>query len=254
MEVKTSGIFPTFEVEGKRIPRILLGTSPFLGAGQFGVRAYQYYKHFFENPRNITDLVIEAINVGVRGIQLVAYREVADAVGRAQAETGVELVIVGSLPFDRPEEGLDCLSSLPTKVVLLHGEETDQLNFKVLESWLERIRDLGFIPGVATHKPDCTLPELLESKLDFQVVLLPFNAAGFLMGQKEKVFDIVSRSEKSFIAMKPLAAGRLRPREALEYVFSCEGIDSAAIGVANADEVRETFSVAKNILRGQAIV
>lgn len=252
--MKTEGIFPTFKVEGEWIPRILLGTSPFLGAGQFGVRAYQYYKHFFEKPSNITDLVIEAINSGVRGIQLVAYHKVAEAVRRAQVETGVELVIVGSLPFDRPEEGLDCLSSLPTKIVLLHGEETDRLNFKVLESWFGRIRDLGFIPGVATHKPDCVLPELLESKLDFQVVLLPFNAAGFLMGEKERVLDMVLRNDKSFIAMKPLAAGRLKPKEALEYVFSCEGIDSAAIGVATAEEVRETFSIAKNILSGQSTV
>jgi hypothetical protein len=252
--VKTEETFPTFEVEGERIPRILLGTSPFLGAGQFGVRAYQYYKRFFENPRNITDLVIEAINVGVRGIQLVAYPQIAEAVRQAQVETGVELVIVGGLPFDRPEEGLDCLCNLSTKVVLLHGEETDRLNFKVLESWFDSIRDLGFIPGVATHKPDRTLPELLESKLDFQVVLLPFNAAGYLMGKKEKVLDIVLRSDKSFIAMKPLAAGRLEPREALRYVFSCEGIDSAAIGVATAEEVRETFSIAKNILSGQPTV
>lgn len=248
------GTFPTFKVEGVDIPRILLGTSPFLGAGQFGVRAYQYYKHFFENPRNITDLVIEAINFGVRGIQLVAYREIVEAIRRAQVETGVELVIIGSLPFDRPEEGLDCLSSLPTKAVLLHGEETDRLNFKVLESWLGRIRELGFIPGVATHKPDIVLPELLESKLDFQVVLLPFNAAGFLMGKKEKVFDVVRRSDKSFIAMKTLAAGRLKPREALEYLFSCEGIDSVAIGVATMEEVKETFSIAKNILSKRTTV
>jgi hypothetical protein len=245
------GTFPTFKVEGVDIPRILLGTSPFLGAGQFGVRAYQYYKHFFENPRNITDLVIEAINIGVRGIQLVAYREIVEAIRRVQVETGVELVIVGSLPFDRPEEGLDYLSSLPTKAVLLHGEETDRLNFNVLESWFEKIRNLGFIPGLATHKPDVTLPKLLESKLDFQIVLLPFNAAGFLMGKKNKVFEMIRGSNKSFIAMKPLAAGRLKPREALEYVFSCEGIDSAAIGVATVEEIKETFSIAKNILNRQ---
>ncbi len=248
--MKTQESFPTFRVEDERIPRILLGTSPFLGAGQFGVRAYQYYKRFFENPRNVTDLVIEAINIGVRGVQLVAYREIADAVKQAQIETGAELIIVGSLPFDKPEEGLDCLSNLPTKVVLLHGEETDRLNFNSLEFRFGKIRDLGFIPGAATHKPDRTLPKILESGLDFSVVLLPFNAAGFLMGKKETVFDMVLESDKSFIAMKPLAAGRLKPREALEYVFSCEGIDAAAIGIATAEEVRETFSIAKDILSG----
>ncbi len=189
--MKTQESFPTFKVEEKRIPRILLGTSPFLGAGQFGVRAYQYYKKFFENPRNITELVIEAIDIGVRGIQLIAYQEIAETVKQAQIETEVELIIVGSLPFDRPEEGLDCLSNLPTKIVLLHGEETDKLNFNRLKFWLGRIRDLGFIPGVVTHKPDRTLPLLLDSGLDFSVVLLPFNAAGFLMGEKEKVINMV---------------------------------------------------------------
>ncbi|MHA1580619.1 MAG: hypothetical protein ACTSUQ_13470 [Candidatus Freyarchaeota archaeon] len=247
--VKIEEIFPSFKVEGESIPRVLLGTSPFLGAGQFGVRAYQYYKRFFENPRNITDLVVEVINLGVRGVQLVAYSEIAEAVKQAQTETGVELTVVGSLPFDRPEEGLEALSELRTKIVLIHGEETDRLDFNTLESWFGRIREQGFIPGVATHKPDHTLPELLGSTLDFSVVLLPFNAAGFLMGQREKVISIVSESEKSFIAMKPLAAGRLKPREALEYVFSHRGIDSAAVGVASAGEAKETFSIARDILR-----
>lgn len=246
--MKAQESFPTFKVENQRIPRILLGTSPFLGAGQFGVRAYQYYKRFFENPRNITELVIEAINIGVRGVQLVAYREIAEAVKQAQVETGAELIIVGSLPFDKPEEGLHCLKDMQTKVVLLHGEETDRLNFDKLELWFGKIRDLGFIPGVATHNPDSTLPEILGSKLDFSVVLLPFNAAGFLMGNKERVMEMVRGSDKSFIAMKPLAAGRLEPKEALEYVFSCESIDSAAVGVATKEEVREVFSIAKSIL------
>ncbi|MEM2133519.1 MAG: hypothetical protein QW261_14460 [Candidatus Jordarchaeaceae archaeon] len=246
--MKTEEIFPCFEVEGQKIPRILLGSSPFLGAGQFGVKAYQYYKKFFENPENITELVIEAIKLGVRGIQLVAYREIAQAVKMAQVETGVELIVVGSLPFDRPEEGLNCLCDLNTKAALLHGEETDRLNLKVLNSWFKRIRNAGFVPGVATHKPDLTLPVLLKSELDFSIVLLPFNAAGFLMGKKETVYNIVSECDKSYIAMKPLAAGHLKPREALEFIFSCRGIKSAAVGIATPEEARETFSIAKDVL------
>lgn len=246
--MKTEGIFPCFEVEGQKIPRILLGSSPFLGAGQFGVKAYQYYKKFFEKPENITELVMETIKLGVRGIQLVAYREIAQAVKKAQFETGVELTVVGSLPFDSPEDGLDCLCDLNTKAVLLHGEETDRLNLKVLNSWFKRIRNAGFVPGVATHKPDLTLPVLLKSELDFSIVLLPFNAAGFLMGKKETVYNIVSECDKSYIAMKPLAAGHIKPKEALEFIFSCRGIKSAAVGIATPEEARETFSIAKDVL------
>ena len=48
---------PSISVKGKKLPRVLLGTSPFLGAGQFGVKAYEYYKAFFENPFRITELL-----------------------------------------------------------------------------------------------------------------------------------------------------------------------------------------------------
>ena len=46
-----------------RIPRILLGTSPFIGAGQFGIRAQFYYEHFYQNPGNIVKIVIKAVGL-----------------------------------------------------------------------------------------------------------------------------------------------------------------------------------------------
>jgi hypothetical protein len=35
-----------FNLSGQQIPRVLLGTSPFLGAGQFGSRAPEYFERF----------------------------------------------------------------------------------------------------------------------------------------------------------------------------------------------------------------
>lgn len=39
------------------LPHLMLGTSPFIGAGQFGSRSSEYRKRFFDNPDNMTELL-----------------------------------------------------------------------------------------------------------------------------------------------------------------------------------------------------
>jgi len=40
------------EIGNATIPRVLLGTSPFVGSGQFGTRSPIYYAKFYRNPEN----------------------------------------------------------------------------------------------------------------------------------------------------------------------------------------------------------
>ena len=39
---------------------MLLGTSPFVGAGQFGTRAWMYYRIFRGHPERIAEIIVEA--------------------------------------------------------------------------------------------------------------------------------------------------------------------------------------------------
>ncbi len=57
------------QVGKARIPRILLGTSPFIGSGQFGSKASLYYTHFYENPQNIVKVMCKAVDLGVTGFR-----------------------------------------------------------------------------------------------------------------------------------------------------------------------------------------
>jgi len=52
-----------------KIPQILLGSSPFIGAGQFGSRASFYYYHFYRNPKNIMEIILKAVDLGITGFQ-----------------------------------------------------------------------------------------------------------------------------------------------------------------------------------------
>ncbi len=236
---------PSISVKGKKLPRVLLGTSPFLGAGQFGVKAYEYYKAFFENPFRITELVAGCIEIGVSGIQLVAYPQIGRAVREAEERTGVRLKVVGSLPFDAPSQALMHLSEFDTIAALLHGEQTDRLNMKENKAWLKRIENEGYLAGVVTHNPAKTLP-IIFKELEVDVLMTPLNKAGYMMGgmEGEELMDLVGESDVKIIAMKPLAAGRIKPREAMEYLFSLRNVSSVAVGVASIEEAKETFSAA----------
>ncbi|MEM3147558.1 MAG: hypothetical protein QXQ21_01510 [Candidatus Jordarchaeales archaeon] len=236
---------PSINVKGRELPRVLLGTSPFLGAGQFGVRAYKYYERFFRNPSKITELVAGCIEIGVNGVQLVAYPQIGRAVREAEEMTGVRLKVVGSLPFDMPSQALKHLSEFDTVAVLLHGEQTDKLNMEENRAWIKRIENEGYLAGVVTHNPARTIPLIIE-ELEVDVLMMPLNKAGYMMGgvRGEEFMEMVKESGVKIIAMKPLAAGSINPREAMEYLFSLRNISSVAVGIASIEEAKETFSAA----------
>jgi len=45
------------KISEKEIPRILLGTSPFIAAAQFGHRARLYQLDLYNNPENILKII-----------------------------------------------------------------------------------------------------------------------------------------------------------------------------------------------------
>jgi hypothetical protein len=192
-------------------------------------------------------LIAHVIRLGIAGVQLIAYDFVSKAVDEAQMQTGVDLAIVGTIPSEEPNEGLQRLKELEAEVILLHGEVTDSLNFTLIEKWIRKIRAVGAIPGVAIHRTYPTLPKILEAKIDIPVIMLPLNKVGAFMQAKESTLAIVERAERFYIAKKTLAAGQLSPREGLEFVLGHKGISAVAIGVASIEEATETFNIAKQI-------
>ena len=78
------------------IPRALLGTSPFIAAGQFGKRSLTYYVKFLLTKGNIQDIVTKCLEMGITGIQLVSYPSVAREIYEAVKVTQIKPIIVGT--------------------------------------------------------------------------------------------------------------------------------------------------------------
>ena len=233
------------QVGKARIPRILLGTSPFIGAGQFGDRAHFYYEHFYEKPENIVKIVLKAVDLGVTGVQVLPFRPVFKALKNVERELRERLTIVGTIGPNDPVSSIRDFQAFNTVAMLLHGEITDKRDLRKISELLNRIHAADCVAGLVTHKPLSTLSWLPETDLDIDLIMVPFNKLGMFMDAHPiRVAGAIKRVGKPIIGKKILAAGYLPPREALPYVAKSGCIDIVALGIASEEEAEETFAAA----------
>jgi len=238
-----------------RIPRVLLGTSPFIGGGQFGGRAAFYYSHFYRNPQNIAEIVLKAVDFGVTGVQVLPFRPVFSALKTVEKVTEERLSIVGTVRPNDPLSDIRDFQEFNTVAMVLHAEITDSRDSRRISELLNNVHAAGCPAGLATHKPFSTLNWLLEADLDIDLLMLPFNKLGMFMDADPlRVAGSIRRLGKPVIGKKILAAGYLSPNEALTYVVQMGCVDLVALGVASEREVKETFTAAATALSGMVTV
>jgi len=233
-----------FKVKGFKIPRVLLGTSPFIGAGQFGERAYLYQLMFYNKPEKIRDLMVSVFEMRVRGVQLLPYHWVVSGLELA-LKSYDDIVIVGSILPGEVNESLERLKDLNAIAVLLHGAISDTLNESIIKYLLTKLKILFPLTGIVTHTPGRTIPWFIEKNFEFDLILAPLNMAGIFMDiPPEKAIDLYKNVGKPIIGKKILAGGRLNPKEALTFASQSKCLDGVALGVASFEEAEETFKIA----------
>lgn len=234
--------FRTFAIEGQECPTVLLGSSPFIGAAQFGARALVYRARFLFRPENMVKLIRYCVDLGVNAVQAVGYPEVLEAVQEVMRESRTEIFILGTVGLGNIEREMDLMLGAGAKGIVVHGSLADG-RAEWVRRCLARLRDEGVITGVATHKPGLTIP-LVEYMQEVQVILAPVNRLGRYMEPSfESSLKSIEGSSKRIIAIKPLAGGRLSPEEGLEYLAG--KVDGIAVGISSLEEAGETFEVAR---------
>ncbi|MDO8726062.1 MAG: hypothetical protein Q7J35_08345 [Candidatus Methanoperedens sp.] len=222
------------------LPGLMLGTSPFIGAGQFGSKSPDYRRRFFDDPDNMTKLFVHSASLGVKAVQLIGYQPLVAALMKAEEISGDFFVAV-TIPRGDFASNLDLVSPLEPEFVSVHAQFCDE-NDSRLNEWIDMIRDAGAKPAASTHSPGTTIPLLDE--LGFEAYLAPVNTVGYGMEPDiESTLKALERTRKSIIAIKPLAAGKLSPeRSVFEYIFKYA--DSIAVGITSEEEMEETYSAA----------
>ncbi|MEN4020436.1 MAG: hypothetical protein PQ965_03830 [Methanobacteriaceae archaeon] len=241
----------TIKIRDREIPRVLLGTSPFIGAAHFGHRARLYQLDLHDKPENITKIIEKSYELGITGIQLIPYEPVVKALKWA-IKDGCKLNIVGTLRPEYEKEDIALLNELEASSMLIHATVTDQLNYDFLGDILEDISQTGAIAGLATQRPFNTTKNLLKSSiLDlFDIYMIPINKTGYLMdtdffmdNERAELEELIKKIDKTIIANRTLAAGILTPEDGFNYIKTVDFIDIVAVGIASEAEAEETFAI-----------
>jgi len=124
-------------------------------------------------------------------------------------------------------------------------ERTDLLS--ELMDWLRRNFNYPVLLG--SHHTGMTIPILDMAEIDFAGYITPVNKAGVMMFPTQEIaLEAIRGVKKPVIAIKPLAGGRIAPREALEWISKKTKIAACMIGVGSESEADEDLSIALEML------
>lgn len=244
----------TITINDREIPRTLLGTSPFIGAAQFGHRSRLYQLDLYDKPENILKILKKSYEIGIRGIQLIPYEPVVKAISEAVGE-GYEFNVVGTVRQDCENEDIELLSGMGASAMILNDAAADSLNHDFLAEKLEDIRQTGAVAGLTTRRPFSTTKNLLESPILnlFDIYMVPVNKLGYLMDtdafiakERAEFRDIITKLNKTIIAMQTMAAGILTPGDAFDFLKTLDYVDLMTVGIASEAEAEESFDLLKN--------
>jgi putative N-acetylmannosamine-6-phosphate epimerase len=230
-----------FKLDGENLPLVSTGTSPFIGAGQFGLMASIYRMKFMRNTDTMVEILEAAYQSGARGVEIIPMGNICEA-AKIMKDTYDDYIIMGST-FPGPDPLIEDMIKIETKLIFVHAIVSDRLN-KHLNNLLDEISSRGIIPGIAVHNPINTLEYAFLNLKHINVFLIPFNASGFIMGNQKRLENLIdSKKDTYFIGMKTLAAGRLSPSKAFDYI-SKHNICSVTIGMVNPREAKESTKIA----------
>jgi len=140
---------------------------------------------------------------------------------------------------------------LELESVMLHEVITDlalALNLgSIFKAHIDYMLKLGITPGFNTCNFVYLVDRFSEWNIELEqvVVASPFNKVGFQMTTSQENNEAALRRlpKPIVIAISVLAAGYLKPSEALEYISTLPNLRGLAIGVSNKSQAIDTFKL-----------
>ncbi len=237
-------LFENFEIGNIKFPRILFGSSPFFGAGQFKNKSIIYYNQFYLNPQNITHLYNESISKGLNAIHIPSDPIIIQAVNKAIKLSSGNNFICTTIEVRNIQEELNLCKWIGADSIIVHGSYTDNRVDRLVDI-LRMIKEQfnGIPTGIATHSPGNIIPRVYGVK-EVDIIMTPINSVGeFMLPDVDSTLKAIAEARrlgKKIIGMKTLAAGLLKPIEALKYLV--DKVDGAVVGITSPQELYDLLN------------
>jgi hypothetical protein len=265
--------FPRTNVGGLSLSRMIIGSNWFIGWSHCTAAKDDYIRENVCKPKLIADILETFLGYGVDTVMgLIQVDAMYEGVQEAQQRTGKKIHVVSTpyLPsttktpvdgFDigEVERVLDAEVARGAAVVMPHTCITDLMvdkctrEVRQMAPVVRMIRERNMIPGLSTHVPE-TIIYADETDLDVDTYISIFNSMGFLMQlEVDWTAQIIQAAKKPVMTIKPMAAGQLRPFQALTFSWNAiRPCDMVAVGTMSPKEAAECCEISLKVLEHHA--
>ncbi len=237
-------MIPLIKIDDKELPILIHGTSPFIGAGQFGTRAREYYRRFYQNPTLMSQFFVYFSSKCYPCIHIIPYPPIIEAM-----EIASELRSINVIATVEDKMDLELIARFDPAIVFLHASITDRMDRKEIEGFSEACNELGYTLGVATHNPGETIP-VLEKIEGIRAYMVPINPLGLYMSPSFDstliAIEYARKNDKFIFGMKTLAGGRINPYKG--FPFALNYAHAIVVGFTELKQIDEACSLVKKIV------
>ncbi|MHA1199749.1 MAG: hypothetical protein ACTSQF_10515 [Candidatus Heimdallarchaeaceae archaeon] len=153
------------------------------------------------------------------------------------------MIVVRSAEIGKNTTLLQNLEFKPL-VIFLDYAISDQRDNEIVNKHIQGLTKYTEYFGLFSIEPIGTVSFFITQNPHVQIYLLPFNMLGFGVQNRSLLEMIVNSSENVYITMNPLAQGRIKPRQAFDYITTHK-IHGAMVEIANVDINLEAIKFAK---------
>ena len=264
--------FPRTVVGGLSISRMIIGTNWFLGWSHTTAAKDNFIKENIRERKTMARIIEVYLRNGVDAIMgQIDNDPLKAAICDAEDSTGVKCHIISTPHFpvnsETPTKGFDLSEaeriiahnkSMGAEFFLPHQCTTDAMvdrctsTLRKMDDLCALIRKYEMIPGLSTHMPESIIYSD-ESGLDVETYISMYNSMGFLMQvEVDWVANVIRNAKKPVMTIKPMAAGQLRPFQALTFVWNTlRPQDMVTVGTMTPAEAEEVIEISLKILEGR---
>jgi len=261
--------FPRTTIGGISASRMIIGTNWFLGYTHSTSAQSRAMARLVTNPHSIAEIIATFLVNGVDTIMCPHTQTcIPEAIAEAEQRTGIKAIVISTPSFTTnartPVDGFDlgeCARILDAEVAkgvsicMPHTSTTDVMvdkctrEIRQFDVLCRMIRERGMLPGLSTHIPESVV-YADESGLDVETYIQIFNSMGFLMQiEVDWVAHIIRNAKKPVMTIKPMAAGQLRPFQALTFSWNAiRDCDMVTVGTMSSEEAQELVDLSLDIL------
>ena len=249
--------FPTTNIGGIEVSRLVIGTNMFCGASHFSKARDEWLRRHFTRER-IYEVIACCAEEGINALLAGPSKELAEIICEVERKVGRHINYIATpagATLDELKPGIEHAAELGCEFCWPHCVFTDAglipAENRIIDApeALGYIRERGMIPGWSSHRPE-TIVVSDRAGYDVEGYIQIFNATGFLCAvATDWTRSIIRAARKPVLVIKPLASGRIMPTTGLGFVYSnIKPVDAVAIGMMSVEEAKEDIAIARQCI------